>query len=223
MAFLLIALSIVICLTTLAGGTLLFIGMLKKNRLFRRSGTILIVSSLIGLAAFCTFASVKVFHKLKSASPKEYWRAIVDAAFDDTAIRPLDPVKAKHILSGKVGSTAFLATNDVQGVWVEGVVLSYGYFLYVADEKEVLSAVASAPIDSSFQLTSDTACREITWDECKKMMLYEKGPQRNLSGWMPEDVAEKRCYSCLRCPWSHTILIDGKTGKLYHSISEIRE
>jgi hypothetical protein len=222
-AFLLIALGVVICLTTLVGGALFFVGLVKKSRPVRRAGTILFVSSLFGLAGCFTYASVKVFQRLKSASPKQYWHAMVAAAFDDTAIRPLDPSKAKQILSAKLTNTSFLSGVDVQGVWVEGAVLSYGYFLYAADEKELLRAVATAPIDSSFHLTSDVACREVTWAECKDKLMYEKGPQRNLPGWAPESAAEKRCYSCLRCPWSHTILVDGKTGKVYHSISEIRE
>ena len=221
--FLLIALITAFCLTTLVGGALFLVGLFKKKSALRRTGAILFVSSLCVLAGCFTYASAKVFNKLKSANPAQIWHAVVDVAFDDTAVRPSDPAKAKQILSGKLGNQAFLEKADVQGVWVDGAVLSYGYFIYVADEKELLRAVASAPLDSSFQLTSDNACREVAWDECKESLMYEKGPQRNLPDWAPEAVVEKRCYSCLRCPWQHTILIDGKTGKVYHSISEIRE
>jgi hypothetical protein len=220
---LLIALMAVFCLTTMIGGVLFLIGLFKKKSALRRMGAILFVSSLCVLAGGFTYASVKVFHKLKSANAGQTWRAVVDAAFDDTAVPPSEPAKAKQILSGKLGDHAFLEGADVQGVWVDGAVLSYGYFVYVADENALLKAVASAPLDSTFQLNSDDACREVIWDECEKILMYEKGPQRNLPGWTPEAVVEKRCYSCLRCPWQHTILIDGKTGKVYHSISEIRE
>ena len=219
----LIFLALVLCLAGFVGGALLLVGFLSKRRRMRRAGTIVLVSSLLGLAGSFAYVSVKVLNKLKDASPKQYWRALVDAAFDDTGIRPLDPTKAKQMLSGNLTNTAFLSGVEVQGVWVQGAVLSYGYFLYSADERELLSAVASAPTNSSFELPSDTACREITWAECKEKLLYPKGPQRNLPGWAPEAVVEQRCYSCLRCPWLHTILIDGKTGKVYHSISEIRE
>jgi hypothetical protein len=219
----LISVTIVLCLAGFVGGALLLVGFLTKRRRMSRAGTIVLVSTLLGLTGSFTYLSVRVFSKLKDASPKHYWQALVDAAFDDTAIRPLDPTKAKQVLSGSLTNTAFLSGVDVQGVWVQGAVLSYGYFLYSADEKDVLSAVASAPTNSSFQFPSDTACRGVTWAECKQKLLYPKGPQRNLPGWAPEAVVEKRCYSCLRCPWLHTILIDGKTGKVYHAISEIRE
>ena len=221
---LLIAPALVICLITLLGGALIFVvGLVKRNRAVRRAGTVLFVSSVFGLTGCFTYAAVKVFYKLNGASPKQYWHAMVDAAFDDTAIRPLDPANAKQMLERKLGNSAFLNGVDVHGVWVEDAVLSYGCFLYVADENELLTVVAHAPLDSSFRLTSDNACREVTWDECRDVLMSEKGPQRNLPSWTPESVASKHCYRCLRSPWSHTILIDGKTGKVYHSICEIRE
>jgi hypothetical protein len=221
--FLLIALVTVIGLTALAGGVLFLVGLLRKKRTLCRVGAIVLVLSLVGLAGCFTYVSVRVFNKLRSASPGQYWHALVDMAFNDTGIRPFDPAKAKQVLSGKVGNTTFLNGVDVQGVWAEGAVLSYGYFLYTADEKELLSAVACAPVDPSYRLTSDPACKQVTWAECKDDLLYKNGPQRNLPGWVPEGVAEKRCYQCTRCPWLHTILIDARTGKVYHSISEIRE
>ena len=49
-AFLLFALVIVIGFTTLVGGALFFVGLVKKNGTVRRAGTILFVSSLFGLA-----------------------------------------------------------------------------------------------------------------------------------------------------------------------------
>ncbi|MBI3848728.1 MAG: hypothetical protein HY298_00345 [Verrucomicrobia bacterium] len=222
-ALVLIALMAVVCLTTLIGGVLFLIGLFRKKRAFKRMGALLGVASIFVLAGCLIYASAKVFNKLKSTNPQKIWEATVNAAFDDTAIRPSDPAQAKQILSGKLGKTNFLERANVQGVWVDAAFLSYGYFLYVADEKELLSAVATAPVDPSFQLISDEICKEASWAECEDSLMYPKGPQRNLPGWTPEAVVEKRCYRCLRCPWSHTILIDGKTGQVYHSISEIRE
>jgi hypothetical protein len=216
-------LAIALCLCGFAGVVILAVGYLGRKQRARRAGTILLISSVLGLAACFTYSSVKLFNKVKGANPKRAWQALVNAAFDDTAVRPLEPVKAKQVLSGLLTNTAFLDGVDVQGTWVPGAVLSYGYFIYTADEKALLSAVANSPTDITFQSASDTACLQISWEECKPELLYPKGPQRNLPGWAPEAVEEKRCYRCFRSPWRHTILVDGKTGKVYHSISEVRE
>ena len=122
------------------------------------------------------------------SSDKRAWQALVDAAFDDTAIRPLEPLKAKQVLSGIITNTAVLEGVEVQGTWVSGAFLSYGYFVYTADEKALLSAIANSPTNGTFQLTSDTACLQVSWDDCKARLLYPKGPQRNLPGWEPEST-----------------------------------
>lgn len=221
--FLLVALTLVTCLTALTGGALLLVGLLRKKPFQRRIGVRLFVGSLLALAGCFIWGSAKAIGKLQGTHPRQYWQALVAAAFDDTKIPPLDPATAKTILLGKLGPPAFLDGAEVQGLWVDGTFLSYGYFLYVADEKELLSVVASAPVDPSFLLTSDAACREASWDECRDELMSVKGPQRNIPGWAPETVTDKRCYRCLRCPWSHTIVIDGQTRQVYHVINEIRE
>ena len=230
--FLLTALAMACCFTALVGGTLLLIGLLGKKRAPRRAGTALLVSSLLIFAGCFVSVSAKVAHKLKHVRPKEYVRAtvqaayesIVNAAFDDTDIQPLAPAEARKILIGKLAPGTFLNEAEVQGAWVEGAVLSCGYFLYTADEKELLQAIASAPVDPSFHVGSDTECRKVTWDELRGGLLtYQKGPQRNLPGWNLDAVEDKRCYRCLRSPWAHEFVIDGKTGKVFHAISEIRD
>jgi hypothetical protein len=222
-ALVIILLAVALCLCAFAGVILIAVGFLGRKQRPRRAGTILLVSSVFGLAACIAYSSAKVFTKVRGVSPKRAWQALVDAAFDDTGVRPLEPVKAKQALSGMLTNTAFLDGVQVQGVWVSGAVLSYGYFAYTADEKSLLNAVASSPTNTRFQLASDTACLGVNWDDCKAQLLYPKGPQRNLPGWAPEAVEEKRCYTCFRSPWQHTILVDGKTGKIYHSISEVRD
>ena len=132
-------------------------------------------------------------------------------------------MKARQILARTLGNAAFANENSLHGVWVEGPPLPYGYFINDAGEKDVLDAISAASVDPSFRLKSDTACRTITWDQARKDLMYDKGPQRHLPGWCPETVADKRCYTCLRCPYNHTILVDAKAGKIYHAISEIRE
>jgi hypothetical protein len=221
--FLSIALIIAGCAGTFVGGALFLIGIFRKRRHSRRLGFILIAVSLFMVASCFIFGSAKLLNKMTKANGRQIWHSIVNAVFDDTNVRPRDPTEAKRILSGKLGNTTFLDGIDVQGVWVDGVFLSYGSFVYVTDEDELLSAIAKAPVDPSFHLASDDACREVTWDECKARLIYAKGPQGNLAGWNPEAVVEKRCYICFRCPWEHAILIDRTTGKVYHSISEIRE
>ena len=217
-----ISLAAALCLCGIAALTLLAVGFLGKKQRARRLGAIMLVFSVLGLAACFAYSSVKVFNKVKRASPKRAWQALVDAAFDDSAVRPLDPAKAKQVLSGLLTNTAFLERVEVQGAWVPGAVLSYGCFVYTADENALLNAVASSPTNDT-QLASDTVCSQVSWDDCKTQLLYPRGPQRNLPGWAPEAAEEKRCYRCFRCPWLHTILVDGKTGKVYHSISEVRD
>jgi hypothetical protein len=212
-----------LCLCALAAVVLIVVGFLGRKQRAKRVGTILLAFSVLGLAACFALSSVKIFNKVKGANPKRAWQALVNAAFDDTGIPPLEPLKAKPVLSGMLTNTAFLDRVEVQGVWVPGAVLSYGYFLYTADESALLNAVASSATNATFQLASDKACQEASWEDSKRQLLYPKGPQRNLPGWAPEAVSEKRCYSCFRSPWQHTILVDGKTGKIYHAISEVRE
>jgi len=221
--FVIVAIAAALCLCGVAGVVILAVGLLGRKQRARQAGSILLVSSVVGLVACFAYSSAKVFNKARLVKPKHAWQALVDAAFDDTSVRPLQPVRAKQVLSGMLTNTAFLDGVDVQGAWVPGAVLSYGYFVYTADEKALLSAVASSPTNATFQLPSDTACLLVSWDDCKTKLLYPKGPQRNLPGWAPEAVEEKRCYSCFRSPWQHTILVDGKTRKVYHSISEVRD
>ena len=223
MVFLIILLAIALGLCGFAGVVILAVGFLGRKQQARRAGAILLILSVLGLAACFAYGSAKLFNKVKGADPKRAWQALVDAAFDDTGVRPLEPVKARQVLSGLLTNTAFLDHVDVQGTWVSGAVLSYGYFVYTADEQALLSAVANSPTNATFQLASDTACQPVSWDDCKTQFLYPKGPQHNLPGWAPEAVEEKHCYRCFRAPWQHTILVDGKTGKIYHSISEVRE
>ena len=218
-----ILLATALCVCGAAGIGLVAVGFLARKQRARRAGTILLISSVLGLAACFAYSSAKLFNKVKGANPKRAWQALVDAAFDDTTVRPLEPVKAKQVLSGLLTNTAFLDGVDVQGTWVPGAVLWYGYFVYTVDKKALLSAVANSPTNGTFQLASDTACLQVGWDDCKAQLLYPEGPQRNLPGWAPEAVEEKRCYRCFRSPWQHSILIDGKTGKVYHSMSEVRD
>ena len=74
----------------------------------------------------------------------------------------MNPAKAKNILSGKVANTAFLNGVDVQGVWVEGAALSYGYFLYAADEKEWAESVGIriVHIEEFFRLGPEAVAAE---------------------------------------------------------------
>jgi hypothetical protein len=223
MVVVIMLLAAAFCLCALAGVILIAVGFLGRKQWARRGGTILLVFSVLGLAACMAYSSAKAFNKVKGVSPKRAWQALVDAAFDDTGVPPLEPTKAKQLLGGMLTNTVLLDGVDVQGVWVPGAVLSYGYFVYTTDEKALLSAVANSPTNAAFQVASDTACLKASWDDCKAQLLYPKGPQRNLPGWAPEAVEEKRCYTCFRSPWRHNILVDGKTGKIYHSISEVRE
>jgi hypothetical protein len=207
----------------IGGSGLILAGWLKKWRGLRRTSGILVLLSMMVLGGCLLFASARFLHKLENAGPKAVWQALVDWAFDDTGVRPCDSATARKILGVSIGATAFLHGTNIQGVWVEGSPLSYGYFLYDADEKELLRAVAAAPVDATWKMASDNVCEEVTWAECKEALLYVKGPEHNLRGWAPEAVAEKRCYRCFRAPWQHSIVIGEKTGTVYHAISECRE
>ena len=219
----LLALSALALMVALAGSVALLVGWFKKKRGMGVTGGVLVVSSMMVLGGCLLFGSAKVVHKLKNTDPKQIWHAVVNRAFDDTGVQPCAPATARQILSAKIGGTSFLRGTNIEGVWVAGVVLDYGYFLYIADEKELLRAVSAAPVDPSWKMASDDVCQEVTWAECKKDLLYEKGPEHNLPGWAPNAVAEKHCYRCFRAPWQHSILIDEKTGMVYHAINECRE
>jgi hypothetical protein len=222
-AALLLSLVLALCITALLGAGLFLVGVLQKRRKRRHVGLIITLSSFVLLAGCFIYTSVKITRKVWNAAPG-LWNCLVEEIADDSDVKPLEPAEARRILSGKLGNPTVLASGTVQGVWVECLPLSYGYFVYEADGQALLKAIAGGPVDASFQLTSDSVCREITWDECKKsMLMYPRGPQRNLSGWNPEGVAEKRCYRCMRRPWEHTIVIDARSGKVFHSVSEIRE
>jgi hypothetical protein len=218
-----LALSGLALLAALAGSVVLLVGWFKKKRGLKVTGGILVVLSMMVLAGCLLFGSAKVVHKLKNTGRKEIWHAIVDRAFDDTGVQACAPATAKQILGTNIGGTSFLRGTNIEGVWVAGVVLDYGYFLYIADEKELLRAVSAAPVDPSWKMASDDVCKEATWAECKELLMYEKGPEHNLPGWAPNAVAEKHCYRCFRAPWQHSILIDEKTRMVYHAISECRD
>jgi hypothetical protein len=218
------AVSVLLLLAALAGSVVMLVGWIKKRRRLKLTGGILVALSMAVLGGCLLFASAKVVRKLKSTGPKEIWHAIVNRAFDDSGVRPCDAATARRILGANIGGVSFLHGTNIQGVWVEGIVLDYGYFLYVADEKELLRAVSTAPVDPAWnKFASDDVCQEVTWAECKEDLLYEKGPEHNLPGWTPEAVAEKRCYRCFRAPWQHSIVMDEKTGTVYHAIMECRE
>ncbi len=221
--FVIASLAIALFLCGFAGAVILAVGFLSRRQRARRAGAILLISSVLGLTACFAYSSAKLFNKVKGANCKLAWQALVNRAFDDTDVRLLEPVKAKELLSGLLANSAFLDGADVQGAWVPGTFLSYGYFVYTTDEKALLSAVANSPTNDTVHLASDTTCQRVSWDACKTQLLYPKGPQRNLPGWAPEAVEEKHCYRCFRCPWQHTMLVDGKTGKVYHAITEVRD
>ncbi len=104
------------------------------------------------------------------------------------------------------------------------MVLSYGYFVYRRDEERLLSSISACPLDSTFEIKSDIACKAVTWEELiGGMLTYELGSQHNLPSRNPAAVIEKHCYKCLRAPWIHELMIDAQSGTVYHSVSEIRK
>jgi hypothetical protein len=212
-----------LCLFALVGIVLFVVGLFKKNRPLKVAGLLASLVSILLLGSGLVYASVKIVHRVKSVDGASIWSAIVDVLADDSHWALCAPGEARRILSHNLGNPPFAGNLEVQGVWVDRFPLYYGCFLYQADTQEVLKAVAAAPLDPIFLMDSDTACLEATWEEIRDDLMYKYGPQRKIPGWNPEAVADRRCYRCLRCPWSHSILIDGKTGKIYHAIMEIRE
>lgn len=205
-------------------GTVLFIiGLFKKKRsIIWKSAAIVLVAVLV-IICCGAYASFKVVRKIGNADYQGIWRSVVDAAFDDTAVPPDDPAKARQTLGVLLGDTAILQGTDVQGVGVPGVVLSYHYYRYTADEQRLLQVIAAAPADSTWEIASDTACAEITWEAASDDLLNARHPQRNLPDWTPETATDKHCYYCFRAPWQHVLMIDRATGTVYHYIGETRE
>ena len=179
---LLLALSALALLVALAGIVALLVGWFKNKRGLKVAGAILVVLSIMVLGGCLLFGSAKVVHKLKSPGPRQIWHLVVNRVFDDTAVQPCDPAAARQILSANIGGASVLRRPNIEGVWVSGVVLDYGYFLYVADQKELLRAVSSAPVDPSWKMASDDVYQEVTWAKCKEQLLYKQGPEHNLPG-----------------------------------------
>lgn len=207
----------------LAGGVLFLVGLFRKQRGLASRSALAVLAAVVVIVGGGAYVSLKAIKKIGSADYLGMWRAVVDEAFDDTAVPPLPPAAAKKILGDLLGDTIVLQGVEVQGVFVEGVVLNYGYFMYTADTRDILRAVAAAPADSTWSISPDTACRAVAWAEAGGAMMYARGPQRNLPGWTPAAVTDKRCYTCFRSPWAHTLVIDGRTGIIYHAVSETRE
>lgn len=218
----LIVLMIATGVFALIGVVFCIVGLFRKKRRLIAAGVIVAVVSMSGLAWGIVQTSKKIYAKAQQA-PGQMWKSMEEAAQDDKGVQPMLPAAAKKDLSARLGNPAFLASSPVQGVWVPGVMLDYGYYLYKANAQDVLKSVASTPVMATSAIPSDASCKLTTWDQCKDRLMYPYGPQKNLAGWNPEGVAHKRCYICLRFPWEHVILIDDDTGMVYHSISEIRD
>jgi hypothetical protein len=122
-ALLLLALGVLGFLTLTTGGTLALLGQLRKRRKLRNVGVVLFLSSMVVLVSCFIWASVKVVRRVNGVHPKRYlqtlWHGIVDAAFDDKAVRPTSPVRAKQMLSNVLGQTNVLQGVGVQGMWHE--------------------------------------------------------------------------------------------------------
>jgi len=200
------------------------IGLLKKKRELWRQGALIAAVAALIFAIGSAYGAWKTINKVRNADYRGMWVALIEEVRDDTAIPPDNPVTAKQTLGLLLGDTTVLQGTTVQGVSVGGVLLSYHYFTYrTTDEDKLLRVIAAAPADSTWSISSDTSCSEISWEAASEYLMDTYTPQRNLPGWSPETAADRRCYYCLRVPWQQVVMIDRATGTVYHYFGEIRE
>ncbi len=219
-----VAIGVVLALLLGAGGGITFIvGVYLRRRKVWQGGLwaiaigfcLLVVSGLYGAQLLVDAAS--------RTDPEQLVAGIIETLRDDSDLAPDDPAQAKRTLESILGDTQVLQGTTVQGVSVPGVLFTYHYFRYTADEQQLLRAVEQSPIDTSWHIASDASCRPGCAAEVTQAMTDTYTPQRNIPGWAAEAVTDSDCYSCFRAPWQHHLLIDRATGTIYHHIGEIRE
>lgn len=192
-----------------AGGALALLlgGAICGNRACKRAGLLLLAPTL---AAFCLCTA--------TVAVKAYRRA-ADALPAGKSYR-LAPEEATQALRNIIGNANFPKTAEIAGAWDNGIILSDGWFVYHAEPDATLAAVAGAPADPAYKLTPDAVCREAEWQTCRNERI-DAAPE--LPEWNPAGGANRRCFTCLRPPWSHVLIFDPQTGTIYHYVTEIRD
>ena len=225
---LLLAALALAAVTVVAGVIVVIVGLFRKKRDLWRQGALIAVVAVLIFAIGSAYGAWKAVDKVWHADYRGMWRAVAGAVIeevrDESTLPPDDPVTAKQTLGLLLGDTTILQGVTVQGVEVPGILFNTHYYLYnTTDEQKLLRVIAAAPEDSTWEIPSDTACSEISWEAASENLMDTYNPQRNVPGWSPETAADKHCYYCFRAPWQQVVMIDRTTGTVYHYFGETRE
>jgi hypothetical protein len=111
--------------------------------------------------------------------------------------------------------------ENFQGIEVDTMSYKTYYLRYKADKEFILDLVASMPSSPSSQLDSNTVCEE-AWDfESEVFYSSEYNKVGDIDFWNPNQIQEKEYYSCLKVPFSHTMLFDKESKLVYHVVEEL--
>jgi hypothetical protein len=108
-----------------------------------------------------------------------------------------------------------------QGVEINTLSYRNYYLRYKADKEFVLALVASMPSSPSIQLYSNTVCEESSDFESEHFLPSEYNKIDSIDFWRPNQIKEKEYYTCLKVPFSHTMLFDKESKIVYHVVEEL--
>lgn len=112
-----------------------------------------------------------------------------------------------------------------QGVAYEFPGFTNYYLLYEVDDKEwLLDWVESLPAGHSIEIKPE----QMVCEKAFESSVYEDffptvDDLSQVEFWHPEQIADKEYYTCLRFPWSHSLLFDKVSKMVYHVIRETRD
>jgi hypothetical protein len=113
--------------------------------------------------------------------------------------------------------------RNFQGTKTESPGFITYYLRYNADKDFILDLVASMPSSPSEDVRSDTICQNSLPAISEKEFLPSDFNEINdLGYWKIDEIKQKEYYTCLKVPWSHTMLFDQDSDTIYHVVSEIQ-
>ena len=152
------------------------------------------------------------------------WESLIDSAF--SIMNTTEPISAEQFAREMTNSVALPdELENFQAVHYEFPGFSNYYLRYeVSDPALALTWVESLPFTPSADAPLETcqpALESIVAED------FSPNPKvidlTQVAFWQPGQITDKEYYTCLRFPWSHSLLVDLSGNTVYHVIQEFRE
>jgi hypothetical protein len=213
----------------LSGLILVLLGLARKNKRKFATGIVCGLLAFILVAGSAGYVTVKVYGRLSHITWEGVVTNVLDFVFDTLTTTEQISVEQAWGIFFREPRDAFPEIKNFRGIRIDFPGFDNYYLRYNAPKEFVLDMAASMPfIESS--LESDVECkREPRENEGLRERLFPTVPPvlketlAKVSFWKPDEISEKEYFTCLKFPWSHTIVFDKSSDVIYHVVEQVRE